>query len=136
VRIRIQDGSEDDASNPWRELPSQLHLEILQLLQDADDSDDATGGSIVVAELFDALKEVRGDFSTGFTDAEIEEIEGVPEEVQGGGRGPLPWTEVRDALKWLSQEALVSFEVPGEGDDIDPATLFKGAEVVDMRTTR
>jgi hypothetical protein len=128
VRVRIQDGEEDASKGPWRELPSQLHLEILQLLQD-DGSGEGAGEGIVTIELFEALKEVRG----GGADVTGDDGE---ESAEAGGVDELSWGEVRDAFKWLFREGLISFERPGEGDDVDPSTLFGGAEIVDLRVPR
>ena len=59
-------GDESPSQDPWTILPSQLHLEVLQLLQEAtatgqdDDGSYTQGGEGVrLQELYEALAEVN-----------------------------------------------------------------------------
>ena len=122
IRIRVQDGSQLDGQDPWRVLPSMLHLELLQLLQPQDESNfyrgDATRGytpadeaepleEITVQELWDAMKEVRPG---------------------------CDWTAVRGALQWLYTSRLVYFTSATFGVDANPSEIFKGVNIVDLRS--
>lgn len=87
LRIRIQDGGADgdevvDGGNNWKDLPSLLHLEILQLLQEEIDAVD--GGELLVVDLFEIISQMKQD------------NEGVD----------VRWSDVRTALNWLFEENL------------------------------
>ena len=113
-RRQVGDGSGAEA---WTALPSQLHLELLQLLQDggANDGDTdgdnngggalATGDGVPVAELYAALAEVTAmqwqDPADGGDGSD-------------GSDGMLRWRDLREVLHWLHAEGLLAFAPPGE----------------------
>eukprot|EP01035_Chromulina_nebulosa_P027308 gene27308-35887_t len=123
VRVRIQDGGwgiSNDATQEWRELPSLLHLELLQLLQSS--SDDNGGGyvsqtgsaddssTITLSELLEAIKEIR-----------IDEEESILK------------TNFFSSMRWLYSNGLVYFQ--GLGDDEEAMQkLIENSEVLDLRS--
>jgi predicted NodU family carbamoyl transferase len=145
LRVRIQDalsvgsdelieeGEHDSAG--WRALPSDLHLDILQLLQAPPSAGGGAAGDLSVAELWEGLQQLRGVHhldgdeergeeevaaAPGMTGQSVEELEGV-----------LTWPQVRQALHWLYFNALVSFVDLSE--EAEASELFKDVEVVDLR---
>ena len=106
VRIRVQDGSDDEK---WREFPSLLHLEILQSLQEPmDGSDDEQNETTL------------GDLYAVFTSAELNDD------------STIKWKDVVEALKWLFANNYIYFNTID--DDVDPAEALSGlAEIVDLR---
>jgi len=115
IRVRVQTGSAGD--DDWMTLPSQLHFEILSLLQinAADNDDEGSARDVSVNELVDALQEIRGESEDN---------------------GPLLWMDVRDTLEWLYSMQLVYFD---RNDDMIEADnvqdLFPSAKIVDLRDT-
>eukprot|EP01041_Mallomonas_annulata_P006504 gene6504-13133_t len=84
VRIRVQTGqSESESDGGWKTLPSSLHLELLQLLQIPPDAD--YEGEEQVSDILDAIRSIREE------------------------ENELSWQEVKEALRWLYFEGLVSF---------------------------
>lgn len=69
ARVRVQDGYEDTNTDSWRTLPSQLHLEILQLLQtqppvlseDGQPTASEEQPGVLVSELKEILFEATAD---------------------------------------------------------------------------
>jgi predicted NodU family carbamoyl transferase len=125
TRFRVDIGS---ASGDLLELPSQLHFDLLTLLQssappppsgdngsdgDTDDSND-DGGMVVVRDLYAAMLELS-------TTGEQEVLEGDEE---------FTWKAFRQALEWLFHANLASFDDTVESD---PAQVFAGADVLDLR---
>ena len=108
VRIRVQDGSDDER---WKELPSMLHLEVLQSLQDQpmDDADDDEQNETTL-----------GDLHAVFTSAELNDDSAIA------------WEDVVEVLKWLFVNNYIYFTTVD--DDVDPAEALKElAEIVDLR---
>ena len=90
LRIRIQDGRDhlnceenEFVSDSWKELPSVLHLDILQLLQPNVKGGEA--GGLRITDLLDLIG-------------------------QWNGEEDRSWRNIRMALKWLYEETLVYFE--------------------------
>lgn len=121
VRVRIQDGgwgiSNDDATQEWRELPSLLHLELLQLLQSSDDGGyEPQSGSvedsstITMSELLEAIKEIRSD----------EEESTLA-------------TNFSSSMRWLYSNGLVYFQSLGDDEDA-LQKLIENSEVLDLRS--
>ena len=155
-------GADDDSDTEWRELPSYLHLEILQLLQtDADSyymdngSDSASHGDsypseedlatagitmedfqnesdVTIGELFDALRAIREDPDRNPAEAETESAAGVETSSDIGKSSSLGWAEFSGALHWLYMHNLVHFNDPRA--ELSAQELFKGAEVLDLRS--
>jgi hypothetical protein len=120
------------------ELPSQLHLDLLQLLQPPSPSGEGEG---------EGEGEDRGDKPFPELGSYL-----PPGMEQGGGAGggesgqigvgelfaamdelgeEVDWATFRDTLGWLHDRCLVSFE---DEDEADPQKLFDGAEILDLRT--
>ena len=127
VRVRIQDGgwdisSSSDASQQWRELPSLLHLELLQLLQSSDDggggggyvpqsgSVDDSSSTITLLELFEAIKEIRSDKEESILKSDL-----------------------NTAMRWLYSNGLVYFQSVGDDEDA-LQKLIEKSEVLDLRS--
>lgn len=137
VKVRIQDGQEEEGGGAeeeeqvvsWRELPSDLHLDILQLLQappSAEDGNVMTAGDLSLADLWHSLQQLRSVQHVG-SDEEDHDHEHL--EASDLGETDLSWADVRNALHWLYYEGLISFV----SEEIDPSALFEGANVVDLR---
>lgn len=148
IRVRIQDvgteqlieSEEGEDSMQWLELPSELHLNILQLLQappvatEPDTNQEKDDGSVAM----DLGNDAKNELATSDLWNAIQQIDVVEddhdedEQHEESPSNGLTWTEVRNALRWLYQHALISFEDPFAANDLlDNA--FEGAEVVDMR---
>ena len=107
LRIRVQDGSED---NKWKEFPSLLHLEVLQSLQETLDS----------ADVNEQSETTLGDLHAVFTSAELNDS------------AHTAWEDVVEALKWLFTNNYIYFSTVD--DDVDPAEALKElADIVDLR---
>ena len=95
IRVRVQDGG--DADDTWKELPSQLHLEILILLQsngglsDPDNSEDSIR-EVTMIELFEAISQIYS--------AEDEQVD--EERI-------VTWNKFVSILKWLYEENMIYF---------------------------
>ena len=113
LRVRVQDGRKEDGGDEWRELPSLLHLELLQLLlPQGEASGSCTAAEeelpdVTVQELWEAMGQVMTD---------------------------CKWEDIREALKWLYEARLLYFNGPNIGIDADPAALFRDMDIVDLRT--
>ena len=133
VRVRIQDGgwsSDQPSSQQWRDLPSLLHLEILQLLQQSSDSGDDDSSkyvpqtedsstlqsTITVSELFAAIQEIQSD-----------------SELAGDVDAADAWTDFDVALRWLYNHGLVYFENLDDDERV-LQNLLEGSEVLDLRS--
>ncbi|KAJ1429313.1 Carbamoyltransferase-domain-containing protein [Ochromonadaceae sp. CCMP2298] len=135
LRVRIQDAASEGVDlgretaeaqgSQWRTLPSELHLDVLQLLQEQGEQEEEVQGmlqeaglsmsefnesDLVVSELLEALRAVRGN-----------EEEGL-----------LGWSELRSVLGWLYLQRLVHFEDPSA--EVPLEQLFNGAKVMDLRS--
>ena len=148
LRIRVQDGalrtesdpllplvsSTSDGEDQWRELPSELSLEVLQLLQPQKSSSDAEvveeydassdECDVLVSDLLSILRSMR-NVSTNDDDDNTEDSGPLREEQL------LPWSELREALAWLYKNALISITDPAE---ISFKKLLESTEVVDLRS--
>lgn len=149
LRIRVQDGALKTDNDPllplvssssssssgsngdmWRELPSELSLEVLQLLQpqkSLSEGDDEYGISsdecdVLVSDLISILRSMR---NVGTSDNDNDINDPVHEEQL------LSWSELREALAWLYKNALVSITDPS---DISFKQLLDSTEVVDLRS--
>ena len=156
LRIRIQDGalktdndpllplvssssSSDSNGDMWRELPSELSLEVLQLLQpqkslsDGDDGYETSSSDecdVLVSDLISILRSMRnvgtsGDDSDDDDDDDDDRSNPVNEEQL------LSWSELREALAWLHKNALISITDPS---DVSFKQLLDSTEVVDLRS--
>jgi hypothetical protein len=150
LRIRVQDGALKTDNDPllplvssssssssgsngdmWRELPSELSLEVLQLLQpqkSLSEGDDEYGISsdecdVLVSDLISILRSMR---NVGTSDDDDNDINDPVHEEQ-----LLSWSELREALAWLYKNALVSITDPS---DISFKQLLDSTEVVDLRS--
>eukprot|EP00981_Chlorochromonas_danica_P000566 scaffold131_cov174-Ochromonas_danica.AAC.3 len=144
VKVRIQDGQEEEGRGgdeeqqeevSWREIPSDLHLDILQLLQappnnNAEDGNMMTAGDLSLADLWHSLQQLRSVQHVG-SDEDDEDHDHDHEHLEASdlGETDLSWADVRGALHWLYYEGLISFV----SEEIDPSALFEGAKVVDLR---
>ena len=99
LRVRIQVGGDEDeeGEGQWKELPSLLHMDILQLLQPDPSSASESTGDLLVSDLYEILQELKG--------------------------GEVSWGDVRDALRWLYEETMVHFE----GSIVIGSTAEKGS---------
>jgi carbamoyltransferase len=143
VRIRVQGGREDAGATPaeqgWTEFPSNLHLEIMQLLQalqpGAEDE-----GPVAVPPEEPGLFGTQNRYTS--PEAEIEETPPVTVQelfealvdVRADDPG-LTWEKVRTALRWLHSEMFIYFQDPDEDFDADPSKLFEGlgVTITDLR---
>jgi len=145
LRIRIQDGALKTDNDPllplvtssssggddqWRELPSELSLEVLQLLQPQKSSSDADGEydtsdecDILVSDLISILRSMR-NVSTMNEEHDNNPVDEDEEQL-------LSWSELREALAWLHKHALISITDPS---DISFKQLLDSTEVVDLRS--
>lgn len=126
--------SSDSGDDIWRTLPSNLHLEILQLLQDLKDLDFSEDGyqspeestdddgDITVLELFEALRQAAS------SEEEDEDCSVLSEEEPNS---QFNWPLMKSALQWLHKNLLISFIDPDS--DADFEKLFAGNEVLDLR---
>lgn len=107
ARVRIQDGDNSAGEDAWRDLPSQLHLEILQLLQTPPPTlpvgDDGVEDSMPQASeeqpgvLVSELREILFEATAASDTVESEE----------------EWTQrFSDAVRWLYEHRLLYFEEP------------------------
>ncbi len=131
TRIRVDVGQ----AGPLLELPSQLHFDLLQLLQPAPPPEDGAGagdnraGDNLFPELGKYLPPGMEEQEAGNESGQV----GVGELFAAMGElgGEVAWGAFRDALEWLYERSLVSFE---DEDEADPQKLFDGAEILDLRT--
>ena len=122
IRVRVQDGG--DNSESWKELPSQLHLEILILLQsngglsDPDNSEDSIR-EVTMIELFEAISQIY-----------------APEGDQLEEERVVTWPTYITVLKWLYDENMVYFDDPSElYSSVDDITrrIPAGTTILDTR---
>lgn len=122
VRVRVQDGG--DADDTWKELPSQLHLEILILLQsngglsDPDDSEDSIR-EVTTIEMFEAISQIYSA-----EDDQVDEDRMVT------------WGKFVSVLKWLYEENMIYFDDPSEMySSVDEITrrIPPGTKILDIR---
>ena len=95
LRIRVQDGkgrSGVGGQDEWKILPTNLHLEVLQLLQPQDEAayDVSSGASYTAAE-------------EELPDVTIEDLWEAMKEVREYN---ITWSQIVDVLKWLFQNQL------------------------------
>jgi hypothetical protein len=123
IRVRVQDGG--DSGDTWKELPSQLHLEILILLQsngglsDSDDSEDGGVREVTMVELFEAISQIYSS-----DDGPLDEDRVVT------------WSNFVAVLKWLYDENMVYFDDPSElYSSVDDITrrVPSGTTILDIR---
>lgn len=123
IRVRVQDGG--DSGDSWKELPSQLHLEILILLQsngglsDSDDSEDGGVREVTMVELFEAISQIYSS-----DDGPLDEDRVVT------------WSNFVAVLKWLYDENMVYFDDPSElYSSVDDITrrVPSGTTILDIR---
>ena len=125
LRIRVQDGKSNTGvggQDEWKILPTNLHLEVLQLLQPQDEAAyDISNGAgytateeelpdVSVEDLWEAMKEIR-EYN-------------------------ITWSQIVDVLKWLFQNQLCYFKDPKDATgtgEIDPAILFQNVRITDLR---
>ena len=105
VQVRVQTGEEGGGADGWLELPSLLHLEALQLLQQAQGADGEEG--LAPDELKRYLRLVNAS-----------EDDEVGEESAAAESEPVDeaWSELEDALRWLYENRLVHFGLPPVAD--------------------
>jgi carbamoyltransferase len=114
LRARVQDGRKADGDDEWTELPSSLHLELLQLLQPQDE---ASGSHTATEE--------------ELPDVTVYELWGA----MGQMTTDCQWKDIREALKWLYEAQLLYFNGPDIGIDAGrPTALSRDMDVVDLRT--
>ena len=125
VRVRVQDGSEPGEGSGWRELPDQLTLEMLLLLQSSgglgDDEDGSAPRNVYIKNIYEAISQIYNN-----------------DDASDGGPGPqVTWATMRKSLQVLHRANLVYFESLDEDreiEDIDELQrLFKGTKIVDFR---
>lgn len=158
LKVRIQDSlsvEKENAEENWRELPSELHLDLLQLLQptptnnnnndnddndniDIDNNDDDNHGDLLLSDLWDALLQIRtpvhhhhhhehdnNDCSDDCA-ADLQEKHQL-------------WRETKQALEYLYYEGLVSFYTSEEAETASleelKSTLEKNSKnrLIDLR---
>ncbi|RYH01476.1 hypothetical protein EON65_48365 [archaeon] len=130
VSVRVQDavsvegagGEEEGDGQSWRDLPTPLHLDILQLLQMPPSCSEA-GGQLTLKELWDAIQMLHGE-EEGRSAVDV-----------------VPWGEVYSALRWLYYRGLVVIQSDEGGlwdDEVSAEEFLKlfssGTEVVDLRS--
>ena len=101
-RIRVQTGgSGSEPGEDWLELPSNLHLELLQLLQpQLTDAEYAVEEQL--GDVFDAMRDIRDD---------------------------ITWQDIKGALFWLYRRGMVSFTPPEpEPEPVLQTRLESGGE--------
>ena len=156
LRVDVGSGSTEESTPEWLDLPSQLHYDLLQVLQPQIGPDNnANDDDISVRELFEALS---------WTDVDEGEDEGEGVEL-APSLSSVDWKSFRDSLQWLHDRCLVSFETETETEtealeeaggggsglfgeilqaissseitdadyDNDIAKMFTGTKVVDLR---
>ena len=119
------------------ELPSQLHFDLLQLLQPSAPGGPGSAGDYSIPGGDKPFPEMgsylppgmegsnAGDNNTGCIG--VGELFAAMEELGED----VTWGEFKGALGWLYERTLVSFE---DEEEADPQKLFDGAEVLDLRT--
>jgi hypothetical protein len=143
-----------DSDIQWRELPSILHLQILQILQ----IDVATQEELVQqgraeieaaipngykspeqeAAAEAALSKVKdsGDITVMELFLALNQVdmdsEESAEKVELEREEGISWTELKAALSWLNLNTLISLHT-ADNDEVKMRELFEGREVLDLR---
>lgn len=151
LRIRIQTGNNvydehttnsdvNDDNDQWTVLPSNLHLEVLQLVQTPSNEGDETNKSkyqspeedyeesVTAYEVFEALNSV-------YVSDDIDEDELIEKRPSHGSVSIQTFHRV---LRDLYALQLIYFESDLEEDgneDIDPLQFFRGVDIKDLRST-
>lgn len=106
VKVRIQD-ADAVTTEGWRDLPSELHLDVLQLLQ---------AGELTVGELWASLQGLQAaQTSEQCGQDHGDGCDCGSEEQLTEDAVSLTWSEARAALHWLYHHALVHFPEDVEG---------------------
>ena len=84
TRVQVGGGEDEEGEGEWVDLPSSLHLDLLQLLQPDPNAAYEASGDLLISDLYEILRELKGE--------------------------ALSWGEMRGALQWLFEEMLVHFE--------------------------
>ena len=128
-----------DCGERTMELPSQLHLDLLQLLQPAEDDGQGGGDSInkaLTGEDLGTGNYVPAGLQPGGThdDSRIrvgDLFEAMSSLAMEGEEEAFSWSSYKDALHWLYDRNLVSFENTAASS---PEQLFGAADsILDLR---
>jgi len=157
LRIRVQDGALKTDNDPllplvsssssssssngdmWRELPNELSLEVLQLLQpqkslpNGDDEYETSSDEcdVLVSDLISILRSMRNVGTTDDDDDDNDDVDNDDINNPINEEQLLSWSELREALTWLHKNALISITDPS---DISFKQLLDSTEVVDLRS--